>query len=56
MPDVQSKRQSDNYSGQVGVCGTAQVQWVVGEGERLLGRDGEGTGAGQAVVLSLIHI
>ena len=50
MPGVQDKRQSDSYSGQVGVCGTAQVQGVVGEGEPLVGRDGEGTGAGQAVV------
>ena len=50
MPDVQAKRQSDSYSGQVGVCGTAQVQGVVGEGEPLVGRDDEGTGAGQAMV------
>ena len=50
VPDVQAKRQSDSYSGQVGVCGTAQVQGVVGEGEPLVGRDGEGTGTGQAMV------
>lgn len=54
MPGVQAKRQSDSYSGQVGVCGGAQIQGVVGEGEPLVGRDGEGTGAGQAVVGELL--
>ena len=54
MPDVQAKRQSDSYSGQVGVCGTAQVQGVVSEDEPLVGRDGEGTGAGQAMVGELL--
>ena len=54
MPDVQTKRQSDSYSDQLGVCGTAQVQRVVGEGEPLVGRDGKGTGTGQAVVDELL--